>query len=114
MVGQVLDKAWPAYLLIALIQTKVLWGIWPGRDLTVGDTSAYFASARQWAENFSVNIQWSPLYTSFYGTLLKITNDAYAATTLHRIVIVMAATFGVLAPMRKLLPPALALLIGSW
>jgi hypothetical protein len=34
-------------LLRALIQTKVLWGIWLRRDLTNGDTSWYFSLARQ-------------------------------------------------------------------
>jgi hypothetical protein len=82
------------------LQLKVLWKIWEFRDLTTGDTSGYFAEAYGWYEHFAVNLVWSPLYTSYYGTLLMLTGDAYAATILHRVVIVMAATLGVLAFMR--------------
>src|SRR5260370_5432346 len=67
-----------------------------------------------WYERFADNIVWSPLYTTFYGTVFMLTKDVYVATTLHRIIIVIAATLGVLAVMRKLLPPALAFLIAAW
>src|SRR5262245_48939376 len=68
-----------------------------------------------WSERFAVNIVWSPLYTAFYGSVFALTKNVYAATTLHRIIIVIAVTLGVLAVMRKLLPPvALALLVASW
>ena len=110
----VFDKAWPSYALVSLLQLKVLWKIWIFRDLTTGDTSAYFSQAYRWYENFAVNIVWSPLYTSFYGSIFMLTGDPYAATILHRVIIVMAATLGVLAIMRTLLPPALALLIAAW
>ncbi|MCC7010909.1 MAG: hypothetical protein IT184_19005 [Acidobacteria bacterium] len=61
-----------------------------------------------------VDIVWSPLYTAFYGTVYALLRDAYAATTVHRVAIVLAATAGVLAVMRRLLPPALALLVAVW
>jgi hypothetical protein len=100
--------------MVAVLQAKVLWGIFRFRDLTTGDTSAYFVSAFAWSEQLSVNIVWSPLYTAFYGTVFALTDDASLATTLHRVVIVMAATLGVLAVMRMLLPGAIALAIASW
>ena len=111
---RVLDKAWPSYALVALLQLKILWDIWRFRDITLGDTMSYFAGAYRWYEALADNFNWSPLYTAFYGTLFMLTGDAYAATIWHRVVIVMAATLGVLAVMRKLLPPALALLIAMW
>src|SRR5262245_18541163 len=114
LADRMLESRWMSYVLVSLVQLKVLWGIWNVRDLTTGDTSSYFANAALWAENFSVNIVWSPLYTSFYGTILMLTKDAYLATTLHRVIIVMAASLAVLALMRKLLPPALALVIAIW
>jgi hypothetical protein len=40
--------------------------------------------------------------------------EVYAATILHRIIVVMVAALGVLAVMRRLLPPAIALLIAMW
>jgi hypothetical protein len=114
LIHHVFDKAWPSYALVSLLQLKILWKIWVFRDLTTGDTSSYFSMAYQWYENFAVNIVWSPLYTSFYGSIFMLTRDAYAATILHRVIIVVAATLGVLAVMRTLLPPALALLIAAW
>lgn len=108
------DRAWFAYLTISLLQLKVIWKIWEYRDLTVGDTSTYFIDAHSWFTERLINIAWSPLYEAFYGTLLFVTTDAYAVTTLHRIIIVFAATLMVLALMRKLLPYSLAWLIAAW
>jgi hypothetical protein len=114
LLDRVLNKAWPSYALVALLQLKILWDVWRFRDITMGDTMSYFSGAYRWYESFAVNIVWSPLYTSFYGTAFALTRDAYVATILHRVIIAMAATLGVLAVMRKLLPPALALLIAIW
>lgn len=115
LLDRILEKAWPSYALVALLQMKILWNMWRFRDLTTGDTSSYFFSANRWYESFADNIVWSPLYTSFYGTVLMLTGgDVYGATIFHRIIIVMAATIGVLALMRRLLPPDLALLIAIW
>src|SRR5438105_7943236 len=108
------EKAWPSYVLIAILQSKVLWGIWRFRDFSNGDTAGYFVIAYRWYEAFADLFIWSPLYTSFYGTLVIWMQDAYAATIFHRAMIVMAATLGILAIMRKLLPPALALLVAIW
>jgi hypothetical protein len=110
----VFNRGWPSYAIVSLLQLKIIWKIWIFRDLTTGDTSAYFFKAYRWYENFAVDIVWSPLYTAFYGSTFMLTGDAYAATILHRVIIVMAATLGVLALMRTLLPPALALLIAMW
>jgi hypothetical protein len=80
-----LRKAWPSYALILLIQSKVIWRIWDIRDITSGDTSNYFATAKKWADGFLVDIVWSPLYTAFYGSFLFVTADAYNATMMHRV-----------------------------
>ena len=91
-----LASAWLSYALIAALQMKILWDIWRFRDLTTGDTTSYFAGAYRWYANFAVNIVWSPLYTAFYGTVYLLTHDIYTATNFHRVIIVMAATLGVL------------------
>ncbi len=109
-----LRKAWPSYALILLIQSKVIWRIWEIRDITSGDTSSYFKTAKKWADGFLVDIVWSPLYTAFYGSFLFVTTDAYSVTIMHRVVIVLAAAVGVLFVMRQLLPPNLALLGAAW
>jgi hypothetical protein len=109
-----LEKAWPSYAFITLLQLKIIWEMWRFRDLTIGDTSGYFVNAYRWFEAFKDIFIWSPLYTSFYGTVFMLTDDAYTATILHRVIIVMTATLGMLALMRRLLPPALALLVAMW
>ncbi|HSV22013.1 MAG TPA: hypothetical protein VLJ17_03190 [Xanthobacteraceae bacterium] len=109
-----LRKAWLSYALILLIQSKVIWRIWDIKDITSGDTSSYFGTAKKWADGFLVDIVWSPLYTAFYGSLLFVTADTYNVTIMHRVVIVLAAAVGVLFVMRQLLPPNLALLGAAW
>jgi len=109
-----LTKAWPSYVLILLLQSKVIWRMWEMRDITYGDTSSYFVMARKWADEFLVNMVWSPLYTAFYGSFLFVTADPYNATILHRVVIVLIAAVGVLFVLRQLLPPSLALMGAAW
>lgn len=108
------NRAWFSYLTIFLLQLKVVWGIWQYRDLTIGDTAGYFARGYLWFDNFLVDIIWSPLYTAFYGTLLYFSTDAYVVTILHRLIIVFALTFLVLALMRRLLPHGIAWLLAAW
>jgi len=111
---ELLSKGWISYLLIAALQLKVIWGIWRLRDITGGDTSYYFQSVYRWSQDFTTDPVWSPLYTSFYGTIQFLTGDVYASAILHRAIIVMLVALGVLAVLRKLLTPALALVIGAW
>jgi hypothetical protein len=82
--------------------------------LTPGDTSNYFISAYGWYRHWTANIAWSPLYTSFYGSLLHLWPDARVATVGHRFVIVLIIAVLVLALMRRLLPPGLAWLVAAW
>jgi hypothetical protein len=109
-----LTKAWPSYILILLLQSRVIWRIWEIKDITYGDTSYYFETAKKWADGFLVDIVWSPLYTAFYGSFLFATADPYNVTILHRVVIVLVAAVGVLFVLRQLLPPSLALLGAAW
>jgi hypothetical protein len=103
-----------AYITILLLQIKVTWGMWRFRDLTSGDTSAYFAFAYQWFKTGLTPISWSPLYIWFYGSLLHLSSDAFVVTTLHRWLIVVILAVLVLALMRRLLPPELAWLMAAW
>jgi hypothetical protein len=115
LIDRILAPPWFSYAVIFSLQSRIIWDIWRYRDLTTGDTSSYFRGAYRWYQHFDVNIVWSPLYTAFYGAVLQATHgDVYHATIIHRVVIVLAATLGVLATLRRLLPPALALLIASW
>lgn len=114
LLGAIETRAWLSYAVVSLVVAKTVWGMWLYRDLTFGDTSGYFITANQWFESFSDNILWSPLYTSFYGEMLRITHSVYGATNLHRICIVFAAALGVLALMRRLMSPGIALAVALW
>jgi hypothetical protein len=103
-----------AYAAIAALQLRVIWGIWKYADLTNGDTSYYFVDATSWAHGLHENIVYYPLYDAFWGTILAVVHDVYAATIIHRVAIVLAVTLLILALMRSLFGPALGLLIAAW
>ncbi len=103
-----------AYAVILLLQLKVVWRAWDLRDLTPGDTSGYYVRTFTWYQDWLVNIVWSPLYLAFYGTLMHLSRDPFTVTMLHRLIIVFAATAGVLAVLRRMLPHWLALLVAAW
>src|SRR5262249_32653475 len=103
--GTLAQSPWFAYGVLALLQLRIVWGIWNFRDLSSGDTSGYFLAAFRWFSAGKVGIVWSGLYTMYYGSLMVVTRDPYAVTILHRLVIVFAASLLVLAVFRRLLPP---------
>ncbi|HEX2054230.1 MAG TPA: hypothetical protein VHJ78_10970, partial [Actinomycetota bacterium] len=57
---------------------------------------------------------WSPLYTAYYGTILKVTGDPVSATLVHRLILAFGLTALVLALARRLLPAAAAWLVAAW
>lgn len=111
---QAAASSWFSYIAILLLQLKLIWGCWKFRDLTSGDTSSYYLMASDWLKTWHVAICWSPLYTSFYGSLMYFADDAYIVTTAHRIIIVLVLAVLVLALMRQLLPPGIAWLTAAW
>ena len=108
------SRPWFSYLMLLLLQLKVMWGVWQYRDLTPGDESGYYNRAFLWFKDLSVDIVWSPVYTSFLGTLMHLSTDAYVVITLHRMIIVLALAILILALLRRLLPHPLAWLIAAW
>jgi hypothetical protein len=108
------ESAWVAYPAIALFQLKVLWGAWIYRDLTQGDTASSFQRGLLWHQYGKVDLIWSPLYTAFYGSCFGITGDVYAATILHRVLIVILVALLVLALFRRLVSPGIAWLAAAW
>lgn len=109
-----LERPLPAYLTIVLLQERRVWGMFLHKDLPSGDTSWYFIRASAWARDFSADIVWSPLYTAYYGTFLKIFSDIYVATIAHHLVILLVLACLVLAVMRRLLPPEIAWFTAAW
>jgi hypothetical protein len=106
--------AWLMYLILIGLQIRIIWGDWLTRDLTGGDTSSYFQTAYAWYQHFGVNILWSPLYTAFYGTFLMFSQDAFFATYVHRIVILITVDVLWFAVVRALLPWPVASLLALW
>jgi hypothetical protein len=105
----------PVYfaLLVFLLFAKVLWNYW-SRDLTTGDTSAYFRDAVLWHNYGKINIVWSPLYTAYYGMWLNISESAVVATFLHRLGLLFVSTTLVACLGYITLPRLLALALTTW
>ena len=103
-----------SYASIFLIQLKIIWRIWDGRDVAWGDTLSYFAMAKLWHEHGRLVFTWSPLYTTFYGALLNLSPDGATVTMAHRMVIVLVLPLLVLAVARRLLSPLAAWAVGVW
>jgi hypothetical protein len=103
-----------AYGAIIALQLRVIWNVWRYKDLTAGDTASYFLDAAGWAHGLHDDIVWSPLYSDFWGTILAAVHNVYAAAMVHRVAIILAAAILVLALMRRLMHPAVALLIAAW
>jgi hypothetical protein len=103
-----------AYAVILALQVRVIWKVWDYKDLTSGDTSSYFLDAVTWANELRDDIVWSPLYTNFFGTVSAALGDVSKAVLAHRIVIVLVSTLLVLALMRRMLAPGIALLVAAW
>jgi len=108
------SRPWFSYLTLLLLQLKVVWGIWQHRDLSIGDESGYYSRAFLWFKDLTVDIAWSPLYTSFLGTLMHLSTDAYTVTAAHRLILILALDIMILALMRRLLPHWIAWLVAAW
>ncbi len=107
--------AWGGILLLGLM---VMWRIWDTLDLAHGDTCSYYTGAATWratgALKQPIQMVFSPLYTVFFGEVLRVFSDVYAATIIHRLIIMLASVAAVLGVMRNLLPKGLAWLIAAW
>jgi hypothetical protein len=103
-----------AYATLMLLQFKVVYGMWFYRDMPAGDTSSYYTHAWRWHHAGRINLVMSPLYTTFFGTMMSFSDHAYAVTLWHRVVIVFIVSLLALALMRRLLPHGIAWLIAAW
>jgi hypothetical protein len=103
-----------AYVSIAAIQVRVMWGIWEHRDLTPGDGLGYWELASQWADDFRLNVLWTPLYQALYGSMQWFSDDTYGIVIAHRVLIAVAASLLVLMVLRCLLSPGIAWALALW
>ncbi len=111
---RVLKHPASSYVTILLLQLKVIWGMWWYKDMTMGDTEAYYIDAAKWIRDGKTSIAWSPLYSSFLAELFRFSGDAYTVLILHRVLIVLTLAVLVLALMRRLLPPVIAWIAAAW
>ncbi len=111
---RILNHPATSYLTILLLQLKVIWGMWWYREMTMGDTEAYFIDAAGWLRDGRTPFVWSPLYTAFLAEFFRFSNDAYTILIMHRVLIVLTLAVLVLALMRRLLPPAIAWMAAAW
>jgi hypothetical protein len=103
-----------AYGAIFLLELHVMWRVWDFKDLTIGDTSGYYVRAASWTHHLQDDIVWSPLYTTYFGTVRWVFGGASATVLAHRVLIVFAAALLALAVLRSLLGPALGLVFALW
>jgi hypothetical protein len=104
-----------AYAAIIALQLRVIWDVWKYKDLVSGDTSGYFLDAVSWTHGLHDDIIWSPLYTDVWGTFLALFHDnVYDSEMALRVAVIVIATVLVLAIMRSLVNPAIALMIAAW
>ena len=111
---RVISNPFIAYSVIIGLQLRVVWNFWKSVDLVYGDSSAYFVDAATWAHDLRDNLVWSPLYNMFWGTILVITRDVYAAALTERLLILFATSVMVLVIGRALLCATPGLLIAMW
>jgi hypothetical protein len=100
--------------MLAVLFTRIMWGIWDAKELTPGDTSSYYVSALEFARNLTCNIGWSPLYTSWFGAWHWLSPDPFFAVIAHRIGILAALTILIFEISRRLLPMFIAWFITAW
>jgi hypothetical protein len=113
-VQRILQQPASSYITILLLQLKVIWGMWWYKEMTMGDTEAYFIDAARWLRDGKTSLAWSPLYSTFIGELFHFSRDAFTILILHRVLIVLTLAMLVLALMRRLLPPGIAWLATAW
>ncbi len=113
-VRRILKQPASSYIAILLLQVKVIWGMWWYKDMTMGDTEAYFIDAARWLRDGKTSLAWSPLYSTFIGELFHFSHDAFTVLILQRVLIVLALAVLVLALMRRLLPPGIAWMAAAW
>ena len=104
-----------AYLVVVIVQLRVIWNVWRYKDLVFGDTSSYFLDAVSWTHGLHDDIIWSPLYTDVWGSIYALMRgNPYSSEMVLRVAVVMAAAVLVLAIMRSLVSPAIALAVAVW
>lgn len=102
------------YAALLALFINIIWLSWRYVDLTGGDTSSYYITARQFSENLTCNIAWSPIYTSLLGAFHWINPDPYFAVLGHRILILAIITVLIFEIARRIMATWVAWFVTAW
>ena len=102
------------YAALSALFINIIWLSWKYVDLTSGDTSAYYITARRFSTDLTCNIAWSPIYTSLLGAFHWINPDPYFAVLGHRILILATITVLIFEIARRIMDPWVAWFVTAW
>jgi len=102
------------YAALSALFINIIWLSWKYVDLTSGDTSAYYITARRFSTDLTCNIAWSPIYTSLLGAFRWINPDPYFAVLGHRILILAIITVLIFEIARRIMDPWVAWFVTAW
>lgn len=109
-----MNSAPVAYVLMACVILKLLWGMWDFRDLTYGDSAPYYSDACVAYDRLRFNLAWTPLFQVLGVLILHISHQPLMYCILVRLSLVMTLGLLALATTRRLLPPLVAWLVSVW
>ena len=102
------------YAALLALFLNIIWLSWQYVDLTSGDTSYYYITARQFSENLTCNFAWSPIYTSLLGSFTWLNADPYFAILGHRIFILAVIAILIFEIARRIMNTWIAWFITAW
>lgn len=113
-VGEFLLSSKFAFILLLVLQLKIMWAMWSFKDITGGDTLCYYHDACVGFNHMRYSFAWSPFY-SFLGSLIvQPSRDPYYYCLAVRTLWVASAGALMLGIARQFLPRPLAWFVAAW
>jgi hypothetical protein len=103
-----------AYVLIVILQLKVMWKIWDYADLIPDDTCFYYWFSHSFLQNGHLFFAWSPLYQLFCATIMYVSSDPLFWCVSQRLLCAGTLSVLTLAIMRRLIDTRIAWLVAAW
>ncbi len=109
-----MNSAPVAYVLMACVILKLLWGMWDFRDLTYGDSAAYYTNTCISYDRLRFNLAWTPLFELLGTLILHISHQPFMYCILMRLTLVLTLGLLAFATTRRLFPPLVAWAVSIW
>lgn len=109
-----MNSAPVAYVLMACVILKLMWGMWDFRDLTPGDSAPYYSDACLAYDRLRFNLSWTPLFQVLGAIILHISHQPLMYCIIVRLTLVLTLGLLALAVTRRLLPPLVAWAVSIW